>query len=70
MGEGPSSLLSPDSLKDCTSDVWGYISAKGVGSLHIWKGTINAEGFIEVFRAAYAPFFLSGTALYISVRQC
>ena len=28
--------------------VWGCISAYGVGSLHIWKGSINAEQCIEV----------------------
>uniref|UniRef100_A0A9J8AAK4 Transposase Tc1-like domain-containing protein n=1 Tax=Cyprinus carpio carpio TaxID=630221 RepID=A0A9J8AAK4_CYPCA len=28
--------------------VWGCMSACGMGSLHIWKGTINAERYIQV----------------------
>ncbi len=27
--------------------VWGCMSACGMGSLHIWKGTINAERYIQ-----------------------
>uniref|UniRef100_A0A9J8BUB0 Tc1-like transposase DDE domain-containing protein n=1 Tax=Cyprinus carpio carpio TaxID=630221 RepID=A0A9J8BUB0_CYPCA len=37
------SLQKPASLM-----VWGCISACGMGSLHIWKGTINAETYIQV----------------------
>ncbi|KAF4073698.1 hypothetical protein AMELA_G00246360 [Ameiurus melas] len=29
--------------KPVSLTVWGCISAYGTGSLHIWKGTINAE---------------------------
>ncbi len=28
--------------------VWGCMSVCGMGSLHIWKGTINAERYIQV----------------------
>ncbi len=28
--------------------VWGCMSACGMGSLHIWKGTISAERYIQV----------------------
>uniref|UniRef100_A0A9J8CS13 Transposase Tc1-like domain-containing protein n=1 Tax=Cyprinus carpio carpio TaxID=630221 RepID=A0A9J8CS13_CYPCA len=27
--------------------VWGFMSVCGMGSLHIWKGTINAERYIQ-----------------------
>lgn len=36
--------------------VWGCISSCGVGSLHIWKDTINAESYIQVLdEHIYAP---------------
>uniref|UniRef100_A0A9J8ACE9 Transposase Tc1-like domain-containing protein n=1 Tax=Cyprinus carpio carpio TaxID=630221 RepID=A0A9J8ACE9_CYPCA len=35
--------------------VWGCMSACGMGSLHIWKGTINAERYIQVLEQHYAP---------------
>ncbi|KAF3689100.1 Transposable element Tcb1 transposase Transposable element Barney transposase [Channa argus] len=35
--------------------VWGCISAYGVGSLQIWKGTINAENYIEVLEQHMLP---------------
>ncbi len=35
--------------------VWGCISAYGMGSLHVLEGTMNAERYIKVFRATYAP---------------
>ena len=35
--------------------VWGCISAYGMGSLHIWKGTINAERYIEVLEQHMLP---------------
>ena len=28
--------------------VWGCMSACGMGSLHVWKGTINAENHVQV----------------------
>uniref|UniRef100_A0AAY5JWH1 Tc1-like transposase DDE domain-containing protein n=1 Tax=Esox lucius TaxID=8010 RepID=A0AAY5JWH1_ESOLU len=28
--------------------VWDCMSACGMGSLHIWKGTINADSYIQV----------------------
>ncbi len=28
--------------------VWGYISAYGMGSLHVLEGTMNAERYIKV----------------------
>ncbi len=43
--------------------VWGCISAYGMGSLHVLKGTMNAESYI---RATYAP--LQTTC--ISAGQC
>ena len=35
--------------------VWGCISTDGMGSLHIWKGTINAETYIEVLKQHMLP---------------
>ena len=37
------SVQKPESLMG-----WGCMSACGMGSLHIWKGTINAERYIQV----------------------
>ncbi len=47
--------------------VWGCMSACGMGSLHIWKGTINAERYIQVLEQTYAPIqtsSLSGKTLH------
>ncbi len=35
--------------------VWGCMSACGIGSLHIWKGTINAERYIQVLEQHMLP---------------
>ncbi|KAK3556540.1 hypothetical protein QTP70_009203 [Hemibagrus guttatus] len=39
--------------------VWGCMSACGMGSLHIWKGTINAES-VPTFLESGLYFTLSG----------
>ncbi len=55
------SVKTPASLM-----VWGCISAYGVGSLDILKGTMNAERYIKIVSATYAP--LQRTC--ISAGQC
>ena len=35
--------------------VWGCMSVHGLGSLHIWKGSINAEEYIEVSEQHLLP---------------
>ncbi|MBN3294693.1 TCB1 transposase, partial [Polypterus senegalus] len=35
--------------------VWGCMSACGMGSLHVWKGTINAEKYIQVLEQHMLP---------------
>ena len=35
--------------------VWGCMSACGMGSLHIWKGTINADSYIQVLEQHMLP---------------
>ncbi len=35
--------------------VWSCMSACGMGSLHIWKGTINAERYIQVLEQHMLP---------------
>ncbi len=35
--------------------VWGCMSACGMGSLHIWKGTINAERYIQILEQHMLP---------------
>ncbi len=35
--------------------VWGCMSACGMASLHIWKGTINAERYIQVLEQHMLP---------------
>ncbi len=35
--------------------VWGCMSACGMGSLHIWKSTINAERYIQVLEQHMLP---------------
>ena len=67
---GPSSLLSADSLKAYISDGM-KCSVCSVGNLHTWKGTINTEENREVLRQHILPSKrLSGKALHISARQC
>ncbi len=44
------SVQKPASLK-----VWGCMSACGMGSLYIWKGTINAERYIQVLEQHMLP---------------
>ncbi len=53
--------------------VWGCISAYGMDSLHVLEGNMNAERYIKVFRATYAPLqttSISGKSLCISAGQC
>ena len=35
--------------------VWGCMSACGMGSLHVWKGTINAENYVQVLEQHMLP---------------
>uniref|UniRef100_A0AAY4BIP7 Tc1-like transposase DDE domain-containing protein n=1 Tax=Denticeps clupeoides TaxID=299321 RepID=A0AAY4BIP7_9TELE len=35
--------------------VWGCMSACGMGSLHVWKGIINAEKYIQVLEQHMLP---------------
>uniref|UniRef100_A0AAR2J4N9 Tc1-like transposase DDE domain-containing protein n=1 Tax=Pygocentrus nattereri TaxID=42514 RepID=A0AAR2J4N9_PYGNA len=35
--------------------VWGYVSAHGMGNLHICEGTINAERYIQVLEQHMLP---------------
>uniref|UniRef100_A0AAY5K6I9 Tc1-like transposase DDE domain-containing protein n=1 Tax=Esox lucius TaxID=8010 RepID=A0AAY5K6I9_ESOLU len=35
--------------------VWGCMGACGMGSLHIWKGTINADSYIQVLEQHMLP---------------
>uniref|UniRef100_A0A803JAZ8 Tc1-like transposase DDE domain-containing protein n=1 Tax=Xenopus tropicalis TaxID=8364 RepID=A0A803JAZ8_XENTR len=35
--------------------VWGCMSACGMGSLHVWKGSINAEKYIQVLEQHMLP---------------
>ncbi len=53
--------------------VWGCMSACGMGSLHIWKGTINAEKYIQVLEQHMLPIqtsSLSGKTLHFPTWQC
>ncbi len=62
------SVQKPASLME-----WGCIRAYGMGSLHVLEGTMNAERYIKVFRATYAPLqtmSVSEKALCISAGQC
>ncbi len=55
------SVQKPASLME-----WGCMSACGMGILHIWKGTINAERYIQVLEQ-HAPIqtsSLSGKTLH------
>ncbi len=36
--------------------VWGFISAYGMGSLHVLEGTMNAERYIKVLEQHMLPF--------------
>ncbi len=54
--EDKDKLLSALSSEACISDgIWGCMSACGMGSLHIWKGTINAERYIQVLEQHMLP---------------
>uniref|UniRef100_A0AAR2KXE1 Transposase Tc1-like domain-containing protein n=1 Tax=Pygocentrus nattereri TaxID=42514 RepID=A0AAR2KXE1_PYGNA len=44
------SVQNPASLM-----VWGCMSACGMGSLHVWKGTINAENYVQVLEQHMLP---------------
>ncbi len=44
------SVQNPASLM-----VWGYISAYGMGSLHVLEGTMNAERYIKVLEQHMLP---------------
>lgn len=35
--------------------LWGFISAYQFGHLHIWKGTINAEKYMQVLEKHMRP---------------
>ncbi len=64
----PRSVQKPVSLM-----VWGSISAYGMVSLLVLEGTMNAERYIQGFRATYAPLqitSISWKALCISAGQC
>ncbi len=52
--------------------VWGCISAYGMGSLHVLKGTTNAERYIKVLEQhiTLQMTSISGNALCISAGQC
>ncbi len=43
------------SVQKPASLIWGCMSACGIGSLHIWKGTINAERYIQVLEQHMLP---------------
>ncbi len=52
--------------------VWVCISSYGMGSLHVLKGTMNAERYIKVLEQ-HTPLQMtpiSGKALWISAGQC
>ena len=49
---------------------WGCISAYSMDSLHKWKGTINAEEYIEALEQHPPIQTLSRRALDISTTQC
>ena len=53
-GQGQPKLLSTLSSEACMM-VWGCMSACGMGSLHVWKGTINAEKYIQVLEQHMLP---------------
>ena len=39
--------------------VWGCISANGTDNLHIWKGSISAERYIQVLEQHVFPYELA-----------
>ncbi len=49
-------MLSAFSSKASISDVWGCISAYGMGSLHVLEGTMNAERYIKGLEQHMLPF--------------
>ncbi len=66
-------MLSAFSSRASISDVWGCISAYGMGSLHVLEGTMNAERYIKVLEQHMLPLqitSISGKALCISAGQC
>ncbi len=65
-GGRPSSVSSAFSSKAASLMVWGCICAYGMGSLHVWEGTMNAGKVYKGFRVTYAP--LQTTC--ISAGQC
>ncbi len=48
-------MSSAFSSKASISDGMGCISAYSIGSLHVLEGTMNAEKYIKVLEATYAP---------------
>jgi len=42
-------------VKPASLMVWGCISDNGTGKLHIWRGTINAERYVEVLEHHMPP---------------
>lgn len=50
IASGPSSLLSTLSSKACIS-----FGSYRISSLHIWKGSLNAEGYIEFWEQYVLP---------------
>ncbi len=48
-------MLSAFSSKASISDIWGCISAYGMGSLHVLEGTMNAERYIKVLEQHMLP---------------
>lgn len=41
---------------DYRADGWGCISGYGLGILHIWKGIINPENYMQVLEEYTLPF--------------
>ncbi len=50
-----SSCYQLSAQKPASLMVWGCMSACGMGSLRIWKGTINAEKYIQVLEQHMLP---------------
>lgn len=54
--------------------LWGFISAYQFGHLHIWKGTINAEKYMQVLEkhiqmGSFPLHILSITTMWLSCRR-
>lgn len=41
------------SVKALSLMIWGYIIASGIISLHIWKGSINTEKYMQNNKYSY-----------------